>query len=77
MKVILINPLSELAETSDAYYHSVSPLPPLGLAYLSSALKNNGFEVSVEDQYASRLSNERLIKKIKRLLKRILNQTVK
>jgi radical SAM superfamily enzyme YgiQ (UPF0313 family) len=65
MKVMLINPLSDLAKNGNMYYRSVTPLPPLGIAYLSAALKDNSIEVIVEDQYASRLSNEDLVKKAK------------
>ena len=67
MKVMLINPISELARLSDAYHYSVPPLPPLGLAYLAAILKNNNLEVFIEDQYATRISNQDLIRKIKDL----------
>ncbi len=64
MKIILINPLSDLARLSSTYFRSVTPLPPLGLASLAAVLKNNNIEVLVEDQYASSISNEALIDKI-------------
>jgi len=63
MKVILINPLSDLARSS-TYFRSVTPLPPLGLASLAAVLKNRGLDVLVEDQYASCIGNEALVKKI-------------
>lgn len=62
---MLINPISELARLSDAYYNSVPPMPPLGLAYLAAVLKNKNIEVFIEDQYATRISNEALVSKIK------------
>jgi len=61
---MLINPLSDLARQSDTYFRSVTPLPPAGLTYLSAVLKNNNIKVFVEDQYATRISNEELIRKI-------------
>lgn len=61
---MLINPLSDLARLSSTYFRSVTPLPPLGLASLSAVLKNNNMDVFVEDQYASGISNEALIRKI-------------
>jgi len=67
MRVLLVNPLSELARQSNAYSRSVTALPPLGLAYLSAALKRNNVEVFIEDQYATRISNDDLIKKIKHI----------
>lgn len=65
MKVLLINPMSDLARQSKLYLHSVTPLPPLGLAYLSAILKADNREVFIEDQYATAMSNEDLVKKIR------------
>jgi len=65
MKVVLINPISELARLSDAYYNSVPPMPPLGLAYLAAVLRSKNIEVFIEDQYAIRISNKELVSKIK------------
>lgn len=65
MKVMLINPLSDVAQNSDIYFRSVTPLPPLGLAYLAAVLRNNNIEVIIEDQYATRMSNKNLLAKIK------------
>lgn len=64
MRIALINPMSDLARLSSTYFRSVTPLPPLGLASLSAVLKNNNIDVLVEDQYASGISNQALIKKI-------------
>ena len=72
MRIMLINPLSDLARNSNVYFHSVSPLPPLGVAALSAILKKNGNEVIVEDQYASRISNEMLIEKMKQISPQVI-----
>lgn len=65
MDVLLINPDSSLRQarkTSDNY---VSPVPPIGLAYLAAVLKQNKIEVSVEDQFASKISNNEVFEIIK------------
>lgn len=63
MKIMLINPLSDLARSS-TYFRSVTPLPPLGLASLAAVLKDARMNVLVEDQYASCINNTNLIRKI-------------
>jgi len=65
MKAVLINPMSYIARKSRTYTRSVTPVPPLGLAYLATVMKEEGYEIFVEDQYASGLSNEELVRKIK------------
>ncbi|NLB34776.1 MAG: radical SAM protein [Elusimicrobia bacterium] len=65
MKAILINPISYIAMTSRTFIRTVTPVPCLGLAYLATILKEEGYEAFVEDQYASGISNEELVQKIK------------
>jgi anaerobic magnesium-protoporphyrin IX monomethyl ester cyclase len=72
MKVLLINPISNIAKKSDMYFRSVSPLPPSGVATLAAVLLNAGIEVFIEDQYATRMENEELVKKIKELSPEII-----
>ncbi|MBN2482683.1 MAG: cobalamin-dependent protein [Candidatus Omnitrophica bacterium] len=64
MKILIINPISHVAQKSARYYRSVSPLPPLGLAYLAAIARDGGFEVSIEDQYATRRSNQDIARMI-------------
>lgn len=65
MKVILINPTSVLAETSKRYSRTVSPVLPLGIAYIAAILEKNGIDVKVIDQYANKMTNVELIEEIK------------
>lgn len=65
MKVMLINPNSILAKNSKVYNRSVSPVLPLGIAYIAAILEKNGIDVKIIDQYANKIGNAELIKKIK------------
>ncbi|MFA6357361.1 MAG: radical SAM protein [Candidatus Omnitrophota bacterium] len=72
MKILLINPSSELNIEAKKYSRFVSPLPPSGIAYIAAVLEANGFEVFIEDQFASKISNKQLIDKIKYLSPQII-----
>ena len=67
MKVLLINPSSELNISSKKYNRFVSALPPLGIAYVASVLEKDGFDVSIEDQFASKITNMQLLGRIREL----------
>jgi len=64
MKVLLVNPNSEIAETSWEYRRAVVPILPQGIAYISAVLERNGIEILVIDQYAENMGNNRLIDRI-------------
>lgn len=64
VKVMLINPDSNLAKHSHKYRKFVTPLPPLSIAYIAVVLEKNGIDVIVADQYANKVDNEELVKQI-------------
>jgi len=66
MRVLLINPSSWVADTSWVFKTLLSPLPPQGIAYIAAVLEKDGVGVSLIDQYAVGLSNERLVSIIDR-----------
>ena len=61
MKVLLINPDSTLRQGSFQLKKFVTPVPPLGLAYLAATLQRDGFTVTILDQVANEMSNEELL----------------
>ncbi|MFH1397319.1 MAG: radical SAM protein [Candidatus Omnitrophota bacterium] len=65
MKVILINPNSSLISNSWAYRRFFTPIAPLGMAYLAAVLEKNGIEVSIIDQFASKITDCQIIERIK------------
>ncbi len=67
MKVFLLNPSSLLEITAGSYSKEMTPMPPLGLAYLAAVARAGGHEVFVEDQYASRLGSREVAESILRL----------
>lgn len=64
MKVLLINPNSFLINKSWAYKRFCTPIAPLGLCYIAAVLRKNGIDVSVIDQFASKISDDELIDSI-------------
>jgi anaerobic magnesium-protoporphyrin IX monomethyl ester cyclase len=64
MKVLLINPNSRIVESSWIFKKFVSPIPPVGLAYLASVLERNGIEVAIVDQVEKKISDEEIIRRI-------------
>lgn len=72
MKVMLINPSTELIESSRIYGEFVSPIPPLGIVYIASVLKKNSVDVIVIDQYAYRMSDEELLNRIRQEEPRVI-----
>lgn len=65
MKVLLINPTSSLLDNSWACRKFLTPIASLGIAYLASVLEKNGIEASVIDQFASKISNKKLLNLVK------------
>ncbi len=64
MKVLLINPASELIQASYRIRSFVLPILPSGLAYIASVLRNDGIEVSIIDQHATKESVQRIVDRI-------------
>ena len=64
MKVILINPNSTLAAGSRRYRRFLTPLLPMGIAYIAAVLEKNGIETIIIDQFANKISNRELAEKI-------------
>lgn len=60
--LMLINP----HPTDDSPFYVGEKLPPLGLAFLASVLRKNGFEVGIFDNYLFRKSVNEVVKIIKR-----------
>lgn len=58
MKILLLNPASELVLQSKACTRFFAPILPLNLGYLSAVLRGEGFEIIVVDQFALRQNNE-------------------
>ena len=65
MKVLLINPASKVTEGSRKLKAFLSPIPPLGLAYIAAVLEKDGVDVKIIDQVAGRIPNKLLLNKIK------------
>jgi radical SAM superfamily enzyme YgiQ (UPF0313 family) len=61
MNVLLLNPGSARDLTAGAYSRSMSPMPPLGLAYLAAVARDAGARVRVEDQYASAITAAQVV----------------
>lgn len=66
MKVLLINPNSNLVEKSRKLRTFLAPILPLGLASIAAVVENAGFEVKIIDQFASKISSEMLLDEVKR-----------
>lgn len=66
MKVILINPSSELMLIAPKMRREfLTPIIPAGIAYIAAVLEKNGIEVSVIDQVAKNIKNEEIMQKIR------------
>jgi radical SAM superfamily enzyme YgiQ (UPF0313 family) len=65
MKIFLVNPIASHRQLGYLYRKLIAPIPPLGLCYLAAILRKNNFNVTVVDQYASKLSNDTLLGMIK------------
>lgn len=72
MKVVLINPISKLAENSKRYRTFAMPTVPLGIASIAAVLEKRGIEVTVIDQYANKMTNKELLKKIEKEMPQII-----
>ena len=66
MMVLLINPDSTLRQGSFQLKRFVTPVPPLGLAYLAAVLERDGFTVEILDQVASEINNQELLERAAR-----------
>ena len=66
MKILILNPISDIAVPGQRYRSVISFVPPVGVAYLAAALiREKGIKVDVEDQFASGNTNEYIIDKIR------------
>jgi radical SAM superfamily enzyme YgiQ (UPF0313 family) len=63
---MLIVPDSDPFATNKACRAGLAPILPIGLAYIAAELEKNNIAVVVEDQFASKISNEALIAKIRK-----------
>jgi len=66
LKILILNPISDIATPGQKYRSVISFVPPVGIAYLAGALIHQGFKVDVIDQFASGQSNGDILDKIKR-----------
>lgn len=65
MKVMLINPNSEAVERSHRHRKEMlTPIIPLGIAYVAAVLEKNGVNVTIVDQVAERIDQNTLLDKI-------------
>ncbi len=64
MKIILINPDLPPIVQNKIYSKLMLPVPPAGIACIAALLEKEGNKVVIIDQYANKISNEQLIKKI-------------
>ena len=59
--ITLVNPLSSTEVISKIDFKT----PPIGLAYLASMLRENGYKVRIVDNVVEKLSLDELVRKIK------------
>ncbi|MCK6528578.1 B12-binding domain-containing radical SAM protein [Myxococcota bacterium] len=64
MRVLLVNPNSLAQRRIGTVWKYAVAVPPTGLAYIASVLRQDGFEVGIVDQYARRWDNERLLAEV-------------
>jgi radical SAM superfamily enzyme YgiQ (UPF0313 family) len=64
LKVCLINPPDDLEAFLGAGARLITPFEPLGLLYIAAVVKEAGYNVSVIDAYAQKISTEELKNKI-------------
>ncbi|MEI6831374.1 MAG: radical SAM protein [Candidatus Omnitrophota bacterium] len=76
MKILLINPNSEVGNNSGKFGRFVVPAPPVGIAYIAAVLQNNGFKVKVIDQFGNKMSNDALVAEIEKEQPRIVGFSV-
>jgi len=65
MKVLLINPITELIQRSRKLKTFVAPILPMGIGSLAAVINEMGVEVKVIDQFANRISDSALLNEIK------------
>ncbi|MDD3345579.1 MAG: radical SAM protein [Candidatus Omnitrophica bacterium] len=66
MKVLLINPQSRAVQNSPFWQRSLlTPIIPLGLAYIAAVLEKNGIRVQIVDQVAEGLKEDSLLEIVK------------
>ncbi|MHA1237846.1 MAG: B12-binding domain-containing radical SAM protein [Candidatus Odinarchaeia archaeon] len=64
MKILLINPMAmDIKEAFD----SRSAAPPIGILYVASMLESNGYEVKVIDQPGEKITDKKLMDKVKKI----------
>lgn len=64
MRVALVNPGSPIHQTGGLLARFVTPIPPLGLAYLAAVLEQAGHTACILDQYCDRQDNPTLVAQI-------------
>lgn len=64
MKILLLNPASELVLESKECRRFFAPIMPLNLGYLAAVLQKNGFDVVILDQFAKRLTSAEVLAEV-------------
>jgi len=72
MKIVLINPNSEVDKNSGKIGRFIVPAPPMGIAYIAAVLQQRGFTVKIIDQFANKMSNDELAVEIQKEQPRIV-----
>lgn len=64
MKVVLVNPSVNLVRSMGFFRRALTPVAPLGIAYLAAVLERERIPVKVIDQFAEGISSEELARRI-------------
>lgn len=64
MRVVLINPASNITRQNRIYGSFIRPVLPLGIAYIAAALERNNIKVFILDQFATKMNNEEVLREI-------------
>lgn len=65
MKVLLINPMINQAETLGRLKRFMTPMPSIGLAYIAAVLEKNGVKVEIVDDFFSRMGIGGITERVK------------
>ncbi len=70
--VLIINPFSYPKISSGSYGKFITPMPPIGLAYLLAAVEKSGYSVVFYDDFIEKGNNEKIIKLLKKYRPKII-----
>jgi radical SAM superfamily enzyme YgiQ (UPF0313 family) len=65
MQVLLINPSIDLKKSLGAFSKFMTPIPPIGLAYIAAVLEKNQVDVEIIDDFAVKIGVDGILEKIK------------